>query len=36
MEKSINLHGLLDSLLQSTEPDMAQFTSAEATDCMLS
>ena len=33
---STNLRGLLDSLLRSTEPDMAQFASAEATDCMLS
>ena len=33
---STNLRGLLDSLLRSTEPDMAQFASAESTDCMLS
>ena len=33
---SINLRGLLNSLLQSTEPDMARFASAEAMDCMLS
>lgn len=36
VKKSINLRGLLDSLLQSTEPDMARFASAEAMDCMLS
>ena len=36
MENSINLRGLLNSLLQSTEPDMARFASAEAMDCMLS
>lgn len=33
---SINLRGLLNSLLQSTEPNMARFASAEAMDCMLS
>ena len=32
----INLRGLLNSLLQSTEPNMARFASAEAMDCMLS
>ena len=36
MEKPFNLHGLLNSLLQSSEPDMARFASAEAMDCMLS
>lgn len=36
VKRSINLRGLLDSLLQSTEPDMARFASAEAMDCMLS
>lgn len=36
MQNSFNLSGLLSSLLQSTEPDMARFASAEAMDCMLS